>query len=57
MSCAVCDYLRLARSELPGLSARRSLGALLDLHVRNRHPELLQELQELVPIRAAELQP
>lgn len=44
----MCERLRidLAQSQKT-IAMRRTLGGLLDLHLRNRHPEMLIQLQLL----------
>lgn len=44
----MCERLRtdLAPSQKT-IAMRRTLGGLLDLHLRNRHPEMLLQLQAL----------
>lgn len=46
--CSTCDQLRAEMdAKSKSIARRRTLGAMLDLHLRSRHPELVAELRAL----------
>lgn len=43
--CATCDQLQAEMAIVQkSIARRRTLGAMLDLHFRSRHPELVEAL-------------
>lgn len=47
MSCSTCEKLGVEQAAAKTVTQHAVLGALLDQHLKSRHPDLLRELASL----------